>query len=189
MEHWFFFFLSSLNFWWHFQVSLFHASSSLFFYPPCLKLSVITSHNSLNIQGTALWWGLGRSRLFIKGNKECEIVSECLFVLFFCFFLSEPCTWWPVPDDQEPSWVSQHPRRAGDRVQKWFVFLQHVSPVNSFCQSTFVLCFLCSELTLFICFTTQIMITINWLIENSDKFNFFFLLNISSEFVSAIHNS
>lgn len=108
-----------------FRFLLFHASSSLFFSKPCLELSVITSHNGLAIRSVVPWWGLRRSWLFIEENIVCEIerVSGCVFVCF-----SEPCSSWPVPDDQEPRRFSQHPRWPGDRVQKRFVL---VSPVDA----------------------------------------------------------
>lgn len=108
-----------------FRFLLFHASSSLFFSKPCLELSVITSHNSLAIRSVVPWWGLRRSWLFIVENIVCEIerVTVCVFVCF-----SEPCSSWPVPDDQEPRRFSQHPRCPGDRVQKRFV---PVSPVDA----------------------------------------------------------
>lgn len=122
----FLFFLSSHISWGIFKFLVFHASSSLFFSPPCLQLSVITSHNSLHIRSAVLWWGLRRSRLFIKGNQVFEIEKVSV-----CVFLSEPCSSWPVPDDQEPGRFSKHPWCTGVGVQKRFVYLQHTSPVDS----------------------------------------------------------
>lgn len=107
-----------------FRSLLFHASSSLFFPPPCLELSVITSHNSLPICCTVLLWGLRRSWLFIKENKVCEN-RESEFICFVCF--SESCSGWPVPDDKEPRRFSQHPWCTGDWVQKWFVLVKCVT--------------------------------------------------------------
>lgn len=41
---------------------------------------------------------------------------------WLCFlFLSEPCSVWPVPDDQKSRRRSQYPRCTGDRVQIWSV--------------------------------------------------------------------
>lgn len=77
-----------------FRFLLFHASSSLFFYLPRLRLSAITSHKSLHV---CFWWGLRRSWLFIKGNKVCETerVSVCFCVFFFRAMPQLTCTWWP----------------------------------------------------------------------------------------------
>lgn len=94
----------------------FHASSSLFFYPPCLDLSAITLHNSLTSRCTLPLWGLRRS---LRRNRESE------FICFVCF--SESCSDWPVPDDQEPRRFSQRPWCTGDWVQKWFVLVKRVT--------------------------------------------------------------
>lgn len=83
------FFLSSLNSWWCFQVSPFSRIILSFLLPAMSRVvSVITSHNSLPIHCTVLWWGLRRSWLFIKGNKVCVCV-------FFRAMLQLTCTWWP----------------------------------------------------------------------------------------------
>lgn len=88
----FLFFLSSLNSWWLFQLP----PSPLFFSPPCLEWSVITTHNSLHIGCAAPWWGLRKSWSFIKLNKVCEMEKVSVCVCFpFRTLLRMTCTWWP----------------------------------------------------------------------------------------------
>lgn len=123
MEHWFIFFWSSLN---SLCFPFFHASSSL-------SLSLISSHNSLHTWGTLFFDGVSEGPGYSSKGIKCVQQRNWLCV----FSLSEPCSDWPVPDDQEPRRCPQHPWCTGDRVQKWFVIAACVT--CWFCnQSSFV---------------------------------------------------
>lgn len=125
MEHWFFFFVFT-QLLMVFSGFSFFTHHPLFYLPATSLLSRLLSPHTIVSPSTVLLFdevseGPGYSS---RGIKVCEIERVSVFVCVF----SEPCSGWPVPDDQEPRRFSWWPRRTGDRVQKRLV--PHVSPVD-----------------------------------------------------------